>query len=204
MKVDPLDMPLVSRRARVKSAAIGLAIVAFAIYCGPWQFKIARAEPLANDACEALNVEQATLYAGGVKDDMAKGPDWAKGNVKPARLKDIQRFIEIEEQQNFRCGLASVKLNVPEPAVAEAGTAATPETTQSKPRAKPKARPKAASDAAAAPAEQPDAAANKGPATVAPKLEAKPKSKPKVDDAFRPPPVNPNADPFAKQVAPKG
>ena len=34
---------------------------------------------------------------------MAKGPEWAKANLGPEKLQQVQRLIEVEEQLLFRC-----------------------------------------------------------------------------------------------------
>ncbi len=63
----------------------------------------ARGAPLDDAACVSLSVERDGLIAQGVKDDMAKGPAWAKANLAEARMKAIAHLIEIEEQLSFRC-----------------------------------------------------------------------------------------------------
>ncbi len=169
---------------------------------------LARAEPLAKEACDASKTEQDKLVAGGIKDDIARGPDWAKGNLKPDRLNQIQRYIELEEQLSFRCGLASVKLMLPEPPAEATQPAA---EAAPKPKAKPKPRAAAVPDPPAAPAasepgKSPQPATDAAAAKPQPKAQAKPKAaaKPKADDAYRPPQqADPGADPFARQVAPK-
>ena len=63
----------------------------------------AAAARLDKDACEALKSEQARLIEGGTKADMERGPDWAKANLAPDRLKRIERLLEVEEGLAFRC-----------------------------------------------------------------------------------------------------
>lgn len=62
-----------------------------------------RASRLDKDACEALKTEVAGLVGAGVRDEMAKGPEWARSNLPRERLAGIQRLIEVEEQIAFRC-----------------------------------------------------------------------------------------------------
>jgi len=45
------------------------------------------------------------MVAAGVRDDMQRGPEWAKANLTPERLGNIQHLIGIEEQLEFRCGM---------------------------------------------------------------------------------------------------
>lgn len=167
-----------------------------------------QAEPLPAETCATIKSEQDTLTAAGVATDLAKGPAWAKANLPRERLAQISRYISLEEQMLFRCGLAKLKSTLA-PEIEEAG-ALTSEPAPAAPKGKPKPKSKA-SPQPAPPGEAPAAKADVGrplPAKAAqptPSTEpsAKPKIiKPKVDDAYRPSTVNPAADPFAKQVAP--
>ena len=189
----------------------------------------ARAEPLSKETCDTLKFEQETIVAAGVKDDMAKGPEWAKAHLSRDKLGQIRRWIELEEQLSFRCGLAKVRITLPpdeeatgqgpdgqaqpaQPAAAQPAAApADPPAAKPKPKPKPAAKPAAEQPAAAASppaAAQPSAPTTPkaaAPTAETPKAAPKPKPKPKADDAFRPPAgPNPDADPFARQLAPKG
>lgn len=62
-----------------------------------------RAAPLDADTCAKLEGEQERLENSGVEKDFEKGPAWAKANLAPEKLGQVQRFIEIEEQLLFRC-----------------------------------------------------------------------------------------------------
>ena len=167
-----------------------------------------RAEPLAKEACDVIKAEHEALGSGGVKEDMAKGPEWAKANLAADKLKRIETFIGLEEQLNFRCGLARIRFVLPAEEEAPAAAPASEPPLAAKPKPKPKPATKPAAAKAAEPnASEPKAAAAAEPETV-PKSKSKPKSKPKPtqDDAYRPPAsANPAADPFAKPgSAPKG
>lgn len=187
---------------------LGIAILAVGAHFGG-----SGAEPLAKEACETLKTEQDTLVTGGIKDELAKGPDWAKSNLKPARLQEIARYIELEEHLNFRCGQAKAKLIIPEEPPPDPATAAKGEAAAVTPKAKGKSKAKPKPKAAEAPgAETPATTTQQSEAPESPArpaAAAKSRSpaapKPKVDDAYRPPaPANPDTDPFAKQLAPKG
>ena len=78
----------------------------------------AGAAPLDPTECKTLKSEHETLLAGGAKKDMAKGPEWAKTNLKADRLDKIARLITVEEKLSFRCGqmvTASPQLREPPP-----------------------------------------------------------------------------------------
>lgn len=81
------------------------------------------ATPLDQPACDALKAERASLVAAGLETEMARGPDWAKTNLQPDRLKQIARMIEVDEQLSFRCGepaTARPTLKEPKPVQAAA------------------------------------------------------------------------------------
>lgn len=58
---------------------------------------------LDEESCRLLREEQERLASAGVRDSMANGPEWAKTNLPAAKLKEIQRLIEVDEQVLFRC-----------------------------------------------------------------------------------------------------
>ncbi|MFM9940351.1 MAG: hypothetical protein ACKVP7_12750 [Hyphomicrobiaceae bacterium] len=163
---------------------------------------VALAEPLAKEDCEKFKVEQAALEKAGIKDVLQKGATWGRANLGADKLKQVERFIFLEEQLSFRCGQAKARLTLPfaeedqppaapeDAAKAETGDpAVTPPVAKAKPKPKPKPAVEAAAPDAAK--EQPAKAAAPAPAKPAPK------PKPKVDDALKVPPAQ--GDPFANQ-----
>jgi hypothetical protein len=72
------------------------------------------AEPLDKDACGKLQAEKASLIVLGVDKEFSKGADWAKANLPQAELDQLKRYLTIDEQLKFRCGLAMVTLQVPD------------------------------------------------------------------------------------------
>ena len=125
------------------------------------------AEPLAKEACEALVVEQQALITAGVKADFAKGAEWGKANLKADRLSEVHRYLDVEEQLSFRCGLAKVRFSLPADEETPAPAAVT-EEPKTAPNAKPAPKPKAKSKMAAG-----DDAAPAGRITPAAKVKAK-------------------------------
>ena len=63
-----------------------------------------RAAPLDQAACDTLKSERSALVAAGLEVDRNRGPEWAKANLAPDRLKLIERMIAVDEQLSFRCG----------------------------------------------------------------------------------------------------
>jgi hypothetical protein len=153
-----------------------------------------RAEPLAKEACDGLAAEQEKLVGAGVKDRLAQGPKGALARLGTDKLAQVERYILIDEQLVFRCGLFKTR-TILAPDVEEAA----PDAPQSGPDAKPieaAAQPAAAQPAAKtaatkppAKAANPDAKKEKS-AAAAPQAKPKPQSppakKPKADDAFHP------------------
>ena len=147
-----------------------VAAAILAIAAGATIVRVA-AEPLAKEACEALVAELRTLTAAGAKDNFAKGASWGKANLSGDRLKQVGRYIEIEEQLNFRCGFARVRFSLP----ADEETAGTAEEPKAAPAPKPAPKTKVKPKTGAEPAAAPDAARSK----PAPKVQAKVKPPPK-------------------------
>jgi hypothetical protein len=170
----------------------------------------AAAARLDKDACEALKSEQARLIEGGTKADMERGPDWAKANLAPDRLKRIERLLEVEEGLAFRCPQprpAPTEAEAKgEPAAAPARRSANGKTEPGKPAgaetkapakrtpaepagagATPKpARAAAAKGGADAGAAKPETATPAAPAKSAPAPKRK-AQKPATNDAYSPP-----------------
>ena len=84
------------------SLAVVLAVLLLAGLALPGAPR-AVAAPLDKETCDKLKLEQGQLEQDGVRANMAKGPEWAKGNLKPEQLEQIHRIIEVDGQLLFRC-----------------------------------------------------------------------------------------------------
>jgi len=124
-----------------------------------------RAAPLDAQGCARLKEEQGQLEQSGVRASMAKGPEWAKGNLPPDKLEQIKRLIDVDAQLVFRChGKPLVQLppeiEADPAAVKDGGTAAKPGPAAPAPqKQEKKKRPAKAVKKASAPADGPSAAA---------------------------------------------
>lgn len=96
---------------RALALSAGLAVAA-----GPAP---ARAAPLDEAVCKDLDAQQKQLELQGIKDDLAKGPEWGKANLTMARLAVVKQYIEITEEVSFHCP-SLVVVSVPELAEPEA------------------------------------------------------------------------------------
>jgi hypothetical protein len=187
-----------------------LGVQALLLGCG-----VAVAAPLDQDACARFKTELLQLELAGTRNDMAKGPEWAKVNLSADKLSQIKRLMEVEEQLLFRCqGKPLVVLPegvdgeaAPAPAAAErgkeaAGAAKAPAIGKAAKETQPPGKAQAKQPAASkgpgpAPGSKAPAAKTAIPDKTAPaappaaQAKPKPKAKPKVDDAYRPPPALP-------------
>lgn len=58
---------------------------------------------LDRDACAQLRAEEKKFRQAGILSDMSKGADWAKANLSAERLREVQHYIELDEQVQFGC-----------------------------------------------------------------------------------------------------
>ncbi len=175
-------------------ANVGLQVLTIAVLL---QLAVAAsttmAEPLPAETCEQLKSEHASLEAAGIAETLKKGPDWARANLSVAKLEEVRRYIGLEEQLLFRCGLALARgMPGAEADEAEAGavtgeTETPPPLPQRKPAKRDKAKSAATPKASAAAAKKADGAPGRTPK---PQPKRSPTArKAKVDDAYRPPPA---------------
>ena len=94
----------------------------------------ASADRLDKSACNVLNAELAGLVATGTRDDMERGPAWAKTNLQHEKLQKIMRLIELEEQLEFRCGMSRSRVAATAPAKVD--KVGVPEEPERKPERK--------------------------------------------------------------------
>ncbi|MDX2203882.1 MAG: hypothetical protein NW223_14110 [Hyphomicrobiaceae bacterium] len=187
--------------------SLAVAIAGLLLACSAIGVRAAALDP---ESCAKLKASLEELERAGARDNMAKGPDWAKANLPPDRLAEVRRLIETDEQLLFRCpGRHLVNLPLepdpppPPPPAEKADGEPKAETAKAVPPPKPAPAPdRKADDKAKGPAAKKPAAAkaaaadSKAPEKPQPKPKPaqKPRPKPK-DDAFKPSPSDPN-DPF--------
>jgi hypothetical protein len=78
----------------------------------PFIFAVVFAFPLAAaatqakidaDTCTTLRLEQIKFRQSGILDDINKGANWAKANLTADRLRDIEHYLQLDEQVKFGC-----------------------------------------------------------------------------------------------------
>ena len=178
------------RTGRARNTGLWLAAVACLVALAA---AIALAEPLPKETCDGLREEQAKLIVDGAKAVMAEGVEAARAKGAEA-LQMVERYIAVDEQLSFRCGLYRTRSTLRTDVEEGVGDPAQPTSEGPKvppePTAKPKAKPQPKTTRPRAGTTPPDAALDAPePAAAKPKSEPKPKPKRKVDDAFRPPPA---------------
>ena len=80
-------------------SAFSLALVAVLL-----QAPASQAAQLDKESCTKLKSEQVELEKEGARNNLGKGPDWAKANLAPEKIEHVRRLIEVDEQLLFRCG----------------------------------------------------------------------------------------------------
>lgn len=55
------------------------------------------------ETCNALRLEEIKFRQSGILDDMSKGAAWAKANLSQERLRNIERYLQLDEQVQFGC-----------------------------------------------------------------------------------------------------
>ncbi|MET0639992.1 MAG: hypothetical protein ABWZ19_08275, partial [Hyphomicrobium sp.] len=55
------------------------------------------------ETCNSLRLEQIKFRQSGVIDDMSKGAAWAKANLSAERLREIEHYLQLDEQVKFGC-----------------------------------------------------------------------------------------------------
>ncbi len=53
--------------------------------------------------CVDFGTEISALEKLGIKEDIERGAEWGKANLAPERLKQVARYIFLEERLTFRC-----------------------------------------------------------------------------------------------------
>ncbi len=55
------------------------------------------------ETCNLLRLEQIKFRQSGILDDMSKGAEWAKANLPADRLREIEHYLQLDEQVKFGC-----------------------------------------------------------------------------------------------------
>lgn len=66
---------------------------------------------LDKETCEQLRGEQATFAKSGIAADFERGAPWAKANLSPERLREIEHYIMLDEQLKFGCRQATISID---------------------------------------------------------------------------------------------
>lgn len=171
--------------------AVGFAIGA--IFCAPvpaWATQ-PKVDP---ETCTSLRLEQIRFRASGVLDDMSKGPQWAKANLPAARLREIEQYIQLDEQVKFGCRDAKLSVEAERASEAAARIEINSDADPTAPAANDPPKPGAPAKPAAP--EKKKEAAKHGTEKAekkeaAPKKAKQPAAQPKAENATPPKPAKP-------------
>jgi hypothetical protein len=90
--------------------AIGLIFGSAALIGSP-----AFAEPLDKQSCTSLQADRKQLLTRNMQAALDQGPDWVKTHLNEAEIELVRRFLNIEEQIQFRCRGGGVAKIEPKP-----------------------------------------------------------------------------------------
>ncbi len=151
--------------------------------------------------CTELRLEHLKSVELGLYADFQRGPEWAKANLLPERLRDLELFIQLDEQVKFGCRDAKLTLDAERAGEAAKRLELNPDLDPTAPLP-PEATvaPGPGSGTAAAGAGEPpvELPAFGVPAGVLPQQKPKSKRKPKAATEVKPPQ---NADTVKKPQA---
>lgn len=83
-------------KTRIVLGGIVLAAVAGSVDAGP-------AQRIDAAACKAFEAEKTELDKTEIAADIERGAEWGQQNLSPERLRQIARYIFLEEKLTFRC-----------------------------------------------------------------------------------------------------
>ena len=63
------------------------------------------------DTCTQLRLEHMKYVASGVVETFNKGPEWGKANLSQDKLRDLELFIQLDEQIKFGCRDAKLTMD---------------------------------------------------------------------------------------------
>lgn len=66
---------------------------------------------LDEDTCNQLRLEQMAFKQSGVVADYERGAEWARTNLTAERMREIERYIALDEQVKFGCRDAKLTLD---------------------------------------------------------------------------------------------
>jgi hypothetical protein len=152
-------------------------------------------------SCTELRLEHLKSVELGLYADIQRGPEWAKANLTAERLRDLELFIQLDEQVKFGCRDAKLTLDAERAGEAAKRLELNPDldpTLPLPPEVPVTAGPGSGAAAAGADAPPVELPAFGVPADELPKLKTKVKRKPKAETEVKP---SQNADPVKKPQA---
>jgi hypothetical protein len=139
---------------------------------------------LDTDTCNQLRLEHMKYVASGAEADLQRGPDWAKANLSQEKLRDLELYIQLDEQVKFGCRDAKLTLDAERAGEAAKRLELNPDLDPTAPAPAPPAASQSAGDSSGG-AEAPSGLSAPPPVSVKPKPEPKTVPRPKPD-AFVP------------------
>lgn len=79
-----------------------LALMGFVVACAAG-VSAKEAARIDEAACVDFGSEITALKKQGIEGDIERGAEWGKANLSPERLRQIERYIFLDEKLTFRC-----------------------------------------------------------------------------------------------------
>jgi hypothetical protein len=76
---------------------------------------VAVAEPLDKQSCANLQNQRKQLFNADMQAALDQGPDWVKKHLTDEAIERVRRFLDVEEQIQFRCRGGGVDKPVAKP-----------------------------------------------------------------------------------------
>ena len=148
---------------------------------------------LDTETCNQLRLEHMKYVASGAADELQRGPEWGKNNLAQDKLRDLELFMQLDEQIKFGCRDAKLTMDAERAGEAAKRLELNPDADPTAPAPEPSGD-STSDDDADGPSDDAPAATTVKP-KLKPKVERRQKpasdaagAAPKVPDAYAPPP----------------
>ncbi len=93
------------------SAFQKVCIASAAIFAASTASAYATSPKLDDSTCNQLRLEHHKFVENGTAADLQRGPEWGKANLSPEKLRELELYIQLDEQVKFGCRDAKLTLD---------------------------------------------------------------------------------------------
>lgn len=94
---------------RCLARVAGCGLLAAPLFAVP---AAAGAAKLDKETCQQFKTDQVKFIQSGILADLQRGPEWGRANLSAGRLREIELFIQLDEQIKFACREATLTPNL--------------------------------------------------------------------------------------------